>query len=148
MTEIAMRYKVNEKGCWIFLGPTSHFGYGKISFKGETYNAHRLMAHIAIQPITHRTQIVAHKCDTPACINPEHLFVTTYLGNSQDRDLKKRGACGEKSHLSKLTDADVKEIIKLGQSGMKISLIAKKYPQVKYGTVRAIVRRKIWKHIS
>ena len=142
-----MRYTVNENGCWIFTGPLGKDGYGKVSLKNITFTAHRLMAHVAIQPIVNRTQVVAHKCDTPACINPEHLFVTTALGNSQDRDFKKRGFCGEKHHLAKLKEFDVLTIRALSKEGLRICEIAKQYPNMKYGSLRSIIKRLCWKHI-
>ena len=34
---------------------------------------------------------VLHTCDTPACVNPSHLFLGTKTDNAKDRDAKGRG---------------------------------------------------------
>lgn len=142
-----MRYTVNKNGCWLFSGPIGKDGYGKVSLKDMSFRAHRLMAHLTIKPIMSADDVVAHKCDTPACINPEHLFITTALGNSQDRDAKRRGAIGVKSHLSKLTEQQVKDIRAQYQSGKSMGEISKSFP-VTYGAVQAIVRGRTWKHLT
>jgi len=47
---------------------------------------------------------VCHACDTPACINPDHLFLGTKTDNNRDRDLKNR-------QFKKLSNAAVEAII-------------------------------------
>jgi hypothetical protein len=34
---------------------------------------------------------VLHRCDTPACVNPDHLFLGTAKDNALDREAKGRG---------------------------------------------------------
>ena len=104
------------------------------------------MAQLTIKAYLSESDVIGHSCDNPACINPEHLFVTTSLGNMQDRDKKGRGAAGEKSPLSKLQEDHVREIRARFQSGESMAQISKDYP-VTYGAVLAIVRGRTWKNL-
>lgn len=83
----------SESGCWIWLGATGHGGYGNMSFRGRVMNVHRaiwIAAHGAIPPGV----VVCHSCDTPACVNPQHLFTGTQRGNLADMTAKGRRANG------------------------------------------------------
>lgn len=141
-----MLFKIDGKGCWNFLGTLDKDGYGKIALKGISFRAHRLMAHITIKPMMYETDVVAHSCDNPACINPAHLFLTTHLGNARDRDEKGRGAIGERHPFSKLTPEKVISIRALYASGESLYKIAPKF-MVSASTIYAVVKRKVWKHV-
>ena len=51
--------------------------------------AHRFVWQLINGPIPDG-HCVLHKCDTPACVNPEHLFVGTHSDNTRDM-IKKVG---------------------------------------------------------
>ena len=77
-----------ENGCLIWTGCTSN-GYGQISVVGQP-NGHRYAHHVAwflcygewSNPSQDR--IVCHTCDTPACVNVDHLKMATQLWNNRD----------------------------------------------------------------
>ncbi len=66
---------VPECGCQIWIGGYGKHGYGALNVGGgKIETAHRLSWKAAYGPISDDL-CVLHKCDTPACINPEHLFL-------------------------------------------------------------------------
>ena len=82
-----------EQGCWVWRGRRTRFGYGQFEFRGRTWVAHRL-AWTLLRGTIPDGLCVCHICDNPPCVNPEHLFVTTYQGNSDDMVRKERQARG------------------------------------------------------
>ncbi len=70
-------------GCWLWLGSTDKDGYGMF-WTGEQYcGAHRASYLIYVGTIP-EGQSVLHRCDTPGCCNPLHLFLGTAFDNVQD----------------------------------------------------------------
>ena len=51
--------------------------------------AHRIAYELMRGPIPSR-MLVLHKCDTPSCVNPSHLFLGTVDDNNKDRARKNR----------------------------------------------------------
>lgn len=79
--------------CWLWTGMKDRDGYGKIKKNKKTIRAHRLSYEIHFE--THpKDLLVRHKCDVPACVNPEHLFLGTSADNTHDRHAKGRTAKG------------------------------------------------------
>ncbi len=82
-------------GCWLWTGGRNHDGYGKFWYKGKNWIAHRFswLLHFGSIP---SGMDVLHRCDTPACTNPAHLFLGTRVDNVIDRDRKGRAASGDR----------------------------------------------------
>lgn len=142
-----MRIHRTSTGCWIFTGPLDQDGYGKIKLKSQTFAAHRLVAHVFLKALMSPQEVVAHRCDTPACINPEHLFITTSKGNTLDRDAKGRGVVGASHPNAKLSKGDVLAMRKRYAAGESMSAVAARYPHVTLGCVANVLRRLTWKHV-
>lgn len=141
-----MKFIIDNNGCWNFTGSINQQGYGRIKLKKQEYLAHRLMAHLTIRPLSSESQVVAHKCDNPTCINPEHLFITTATGNMADRDAKGRMSRGDTHPNAKLTTNNILDIRALYESGISQAEISKKF-NICQPSVYNIVHRKTWKHV-
>ena len=114
-----------ENGCIEWQGFKSR-GYGqfvrKIDGRWKTCKAHRY-AWEAVFGDPGEMHVL-HKCDNPACVNPEHLFLGTHQDNMRDREAKGRFPTGLNHTNAKLTDQEVREI---RQSPMTGSQLARAY---------------------
>jgi HNH endonuclease len=100
-----------DDGCWLWIGPVSSQGYGRINRVGfprtkRLHWAHRLSWEHSYGAIP-RGQWVLHRCDAPACVRPDHLFVGTARANWRDSDSKGRSARGSRNAAAKLTEGQV-----------------------------------------
>jgi hypothetical protein len=133
--------KTTESGCWLWTGADNGYGYGAFALrKYHVVAAHRLSWELYVGPIPDNMDVL-HKCDTPPCCNPLHLFLGTHKDNMQDATHKGRLPYGEKNHLSKLTEDKVKSIRKDTRSQADI---AKEYC-LHPSTVSYIKSGKTWK---
>lgn len=139
-------------GCWLWTGAVYHTGrgakyqYGAFNPSGTTVHAHRFSYELHIGPIG-KDLFCCHRCDTPLCVNPEHLFVGTALDNMRDSIAKDRHARGERGKGAKLTDADVIEIRRLYASGEATRKQLSKRFNADYSALCKIVKGKRWTHL-
>lgn len=84
-------------GCWLWAAGESH-GYGVLADGRGSYDfAHRFSWEHFKGPIPEGLN-VCHKCDTPLCVNPDHLFTGTQKDNCQDMASKGRHGQQTKTH--------------------------------------------------
>ena len=77
-------------GCWLWLGATDKGGYGRVwGSDRRSVLAHRRSWELRRGAIA-RGVLCLHRCDTPACVNPEHLFLGSYRDNTRDMVAKGR----------------------------------------------------------
>jgi hypothetical protein len=79
------RFSIPEpnSGCWLWTGSPVGIGYGRIRANGRHWLAHRASWRVHRGRIP-RGRCVLHRCDTPACVNPDHLFLGSLKDNAQD----------------------------------------------------------------
>lgn len=81
---------VKDGDCLLWTGAVSSGdGYGKIRIAGKTWSTHRLQYFLHNGEISSLDKIM-HSCDTPVCINPEHLSAGRDVDNVRDMIAKQR----------------------------------------------------------
>lgn len=74
-------------GCWTWRATRQQYGYGEVYEDGRRTLAHRL-AYELVYGDLEPDEVVAHHCDNPPCVRPDHLFAGSQADNMAD--------CGEK----------------------------------------------------
>lgn len=92
LAEDFARWHSKGDGCWIWHGGVCKDGYGAFNYDGRSYRANRMALELAGRPVP-EGMMACHHCDTPACVNPSHLYVGTPSDNVQD--MLRRGRHGK-----------------------------------------------------
>jgi hypothetical protein len=130
-----------ETGCWHYAGATTGNGYGYIRYGDEMAYTHRVSAVIYLNFDPDSRLYILHKCDTPTCFNPDHLFVGTAQDNARDAVAK-----GRKRGGKKLTRDQVVKIKYLLQDGRTHRSIGEEYG-VTTANIGQIARGETWRHV-
>lgn len=132
--------KVNVGGhdeCWEWTGTRDRDGYGIFRLGRKNVKAHRVAFGLPTGGF------VLHRCDSPACVNPGHLYLGDHSQNMTDRQERGRTCRGEISHLSVLTEEDVLEI---RSSDDPQKVLGERFG-VTPNQIGNIRRRECWKHL-
>lgn len=98
MTEIIINNSTPEPntGCWLWEKATDKDGYGIVRVGRQIVRATRLS--YSLFKGSPEKLCVCHTCDTPACVNPDHLWIGTHSENMLDCSSKGRHFHGNKTH--------------------------------------------------
>lgn len=149
---ISNTYPEPNTGCWLWSGMLNVSGYGIMKCASlpqfKTALTHRISYYLHKGEFDYSLNVL-HTCDTPCCINPDHLFLGTHQDNMNDRKRKNRtnriAPKGEKCGASKLTSTKVQNIRYLS-SILNQRELAEIF-NVNQATIHYIITGKTWKHI-
>jgi len=138
---------VTETGCWLWNASLNKTGYGQLNSggRGRPLLAHRVSWELKHGPIP-EGMCALHKCDTPACCNPDHLFLGTKAENMADMIAKGRAKHprGRETHNARLTESDVRAIRAATDSNLAVATRFGVHPT----HVCQIKKRRKWAHVA
>lgn len=151
--EMSPQARFNEKvlgepnsGCHLWMGDCFDNGYGKFWYERKSHKAHRISWRLNCGTIP-TGLLVLHKCDTPSCVNPDHLFLGTNKDNSQDMISKgrhsRKAPRGEAQNKAKLKEADIPVI----RADTRLNRIIAADYGVTEATIAGVKTRRYWKHV-
>lgn len=133
-----------NSGCWLWAGAIAATGYGVVAVNGKNKRAHRLSYEAANNALLPSTVVVCHRCDTPSCVNPEHLFAGSQADNVRDCLLKdRRRGAPPRDGFSRITP---EAVIAIRASSLTKDELAAMYG-INRRNIQKIRNRKSWSHI-
>lgn len=137
-------YRGEECLIWPYGGTTA--GYGLVTLDGRKGYAHRFICEERNGPPPSGRYHAAHECGNNRCVNGSHLSWKTAKENELDKIIHGTHNRGERAGASKLTEADVRDILAL--RGVELQKdIAKRYGVIRQ-SISDIHRGKTWSWLS
>lgn len=132
-----------DSGCIEWTGAKFWDGYGQFSVNQFPRRAHRISYCASYGEIPDGL-VVLHKCDNPACVNPEHLSIGTVKDNVFDAKRKGRSAVKNRHGRRKVSEEDIAGIRKARAEGARLKDIGSLHGLSESG-VSKICRGIIWR---
>jgi hypothetical protein len=140
------------ESCWLWTAGRDKDGYGMFSWRLGKNNHIRIRAHRYSYILAHgdisADLCVCHTCDTPACVNPAHLFLGTNQENTKDRHLKERDARSTRHSNAKLNPDAVRHIRETYKAGGVTQHELAAFYGVCQATIRELLHGETWKHVQ
>lgn len=132
-------------GCRLWCLSCNKKGYGRLRWDHKIQQAHRMSWEAHFGPVPEGLHVL-HKCDVPACINPDHLWLGTNADNNADKITKgrQRPCRGARNGSAKLREVD---IIAIRSDQRAHTSIARDYgvTGVHVGHIKA---GRVWSHVG
>jgi hypothetical protein len=146
--------------CWLWTASKRHKGYGAFCYERNGIKvqgrAHRFSWELHFGEIPEGL-FVLHRCDNPACVRPDHLFLGTNQDNVDDMMAKGRHVAGgarigtdykyrrgTEHHNAKLKPSDIQRIRQRRAAGDSYGKISRE-EQLSIGHVFRIVNKQAWR---
>lgn len=157
-SKVDIKDNINE--CWPWIANISiykyEYEYSKFWFNNKMARTNRVAYKLSKGDIP-KDKIVMHNCNNPICCNPYHLELGSLSENSRYMVKCNRwNNYGENNGNSKLTENNVREILKIYEEQRKlypdlkqwqvIESIAKMF-NMDNSNINRIINGKIWRHI-
>lgn len=152
IASMAMRFwsKVDRRGpdeCWTWNAHRDTGGYGIVSLNSRLERAHRVSCALVGNTIPY-DRIACHRCNNPACVNPNHVYAGTQSENFQDYmdagGKNKFRARGIEHPRARLTPDLVRQIRR--SSWAQATAIARRIG-VTNQCILAVRQGKTWRHV-
>jgi|ERR1700759_1754667 len=143
----------NDAGCMEWQKHVNSKGYGRLTYRGCEWLAHRLALCLSGEPPLFepvREVLACHSCDNPSCCNPKHLFWGSNTVNIRDAKAKGRlrPRIGTNNGRVKLTEDQVYEIRRITDAGFKqYTELGKRYGVSNQAILRIAIRYS-WRHLA
>lgn len=130
---------IHTNGCWLWNRGKNQKGYGLVKINGSMRPVHRLVLGEKLGRAVRSGMDACHKCHTPSCVNPDHLYEGTRRQNVQD--MIDAGRAGQRARYR--SDDFLLEVRKSLLKGESQSSIAARL-NVNKSTISRINTGKTW----
>lgn len=138
--------KVDKSGeCWLWTGCFNNQGYGEFMVWPKKHYAHRFSWIMHFGEIPKDLQVL-HRCDTPKCVRPDHLFVGTQKLNVADMLSKGRAKGAARGDLNPNRIISEKDVLFIRSSSLPNKQVGEMFG-ISGNYVWQIRTRKKWKYI-
>lgn len=126
--------------CLIWTGCLNTDGYARVSHKGNSNGkVHRIIYQELHPEEDVSGKVIRHTCDTPSCINPQHLLSGTPTDNAVDKCVRGRDV------LAKLTEEQALQIRALYSTGSYTQKELGNLFNINHRTVHYVIKHKTYK---
>lgn len=133
------RHFEKSDGCWLWRSSTTSAGYGRFMLDGKPQIASRV-SYLIYRGKIGGGLFACHQCDTPACVNPEHLFLGCHADNMAD--------CARKGRArGRLTAKDVTIIRRARRVGVPLQRLAQRFG-VAPSAIQAAATGRTYAHVG